>query len=304
MSSLVSVIMPTYKDKGGLRRAVNSVLSQTYQNIELFVVDDNSPESEWRSHTEKVMLEFSDNPKVHYLKHEVNKNGAAARNTGIKASHGEYIAFLDDDDWFLPEKIEKQVAYLEEHLEYACVYTFELHEDKEFITLPYEGNSSKPLLLLQTQMATSSLCFRTEAVKAINGFDETFRRHQDYEFLLRFFAADYKIGCLQAFLTCRGCNKGENIPTVEKQLELKAYFFEKFQDVIESIDRDDKGFKSQLYAIHYGNVAWYALKQKRYDIFISLMNSYFWTSPILFSYPIRNGISSFIVRRLKRLNNA
>lgn len=300
MSSLVSVIMPTYKDKGGLQRAVNSVLLQTYQNIELFVVDDNSPESEWRSHTENVMQEFSNNPKVHYLKHEVNKNGAAARNTGINASRGEYIAFLDDDDWFLPEKIEKQVVYLEKHPEYEGVYNFALREDKQIPTYPYEGDNSKPLLMLQTNMFTPSLCFKAEAVKAIHGFDESFRRHQDYEFLLRFFAAGYKIGCLQEYLTGLCTNQGENIPSVEKQLDLKAYFFEKFQDVINTLDRDDKGFKSRLYAIHFGNVAWYALKQKRYRIVMSLFKKYFWMSPVKFSSPIRKGISSFIVRRLKR----
>lgn len=300
MSGLVSVIMPTYKDRGGLQRAVKSVLSQTYENIELFVVDDNSPESEWRTHTEKVMLEFSDNPKVHYIKHEINKNGAAARNTGINASHGEYIAFLDDDDWFLPEKIEKQVSYLEKHSEFAGVYNFELNEDKEILANPYEGNTSKPLLLLKSHMPTSSLCFRTEAVKAICGFDESFRRHQDYEFLLRFFAAGYKIGCLQEYLNCRGTNQGENIPTLEKQLEIKEYFFEKFHDVIDSIEREDKGFTKRLYATHYGNVAWFAIKQKRYGIFISLLNKYFWKSPALFSNPIRTGITSFIIRRIKR----
>lgn len=300
MPGLVSVIMPTYKDRGGLQRAVKSVLSQTYENIELFVVDDNSPESEWRTHTEKVMLEFSDNPKVHYIKHEINKNGAAARNTGINASQGEYIAFLDDDDWFLPEKIEKQVAYLEEHSEYAGVYNFALREDKQIPTHPYEGDNSKPLLMLQTNMFTPSLCFRAEAVRAIHGFDESFRRHQDYEFLLRFFAAGYRIGCLQEYLTGLCTNQGENIPTLEKQLEIKEYFFEKFHDVIDTIERVDKGFTKRLYATHYGNVAWYAIKQKRYGIFISLLNKYFRKSPVLFSKPIRTGITSFIIRRIKR----
>ena len=105
---------------------------------------------------------------------------------------------------------------------------------------------------------------------------------------------------MQEYLTGLCTNQGENIPSVEKQLDLKAYFFEKFQDVINTLDRDDKGFKSRLYAIHFGNVAWYALKQKRYRIVMSLFKKYFWMSPVKFSSPIRNGISSFIVRRLKR----
>lgn len=292
--------MPTYKDKGGLRRAVLSVINQTYTNIELFVVDDNSPDSVWRKHTEQVMSEFNDYPNVFYLKHEVNKNGAAARNTGIHASHGEYIAFLDDDDWFLPEKIAKQILYLDNYPEFEGVYNFALREDKPINTHPYEGDNSKPLLMMQTHMFTPSLCFRADAIKAINGFDESFRRHQDYEMLLRFFAAGYRIGCLQEYLTGLCVNSGQNIPSVEKQLELKSYFFSKFGEIIEKLSEDDKSFKKQVYSSHYGNVFWYALKAGKIRICAKLFANYVLLSPSTFLSPSINGICSFVKRRIKK----
>ena len=299
---LVTVVMPTYKDKGSLRRAVLSVLDQTYRDVELIVVDDNDPQSEFRKKTEVVMDEFKDNPKVTYLKHEVNKNGAAARNTGIKASHGSYIAFLDDDDWFLKEKIEKQVAYLGQHQEYAAVYNYALREGNQIPTIPYEGDNSKPLLLMQTKMYTPSLCFRAEALKAINGFDESFRRHQDYEMLIRFFAAGYRIGCLKEYLTGLCINQGENIPNPAKMMELKQYFFEKFDTIIRDLSKNDVTFKNRVYAKHYGAVEWDAIKTKNFKLAIKLFFRYFFLSPNYFTVTTRENLKSYIKRCCKQFS--
>jgi len=108
---MVSVIIPTYNNRGGLREAVISALKQDYDNIEVIVVDDNAPESEGRQRTEMAMEKFRDNLKVVYLQHSENRNGAAARNTGIKAARGEYIAMLDDDDRFLPTKWRRDIKH-------------------------------------------------------------------------------------------------------------------------------------------------------------------------------------------------
>ena len=80
------------------------MLNQTYDNIEVIVVDDNGQGTEHQLLTEKAMEKYADNPKVQYIPHKVNKNGSCARNTGIRASKGEFLGFLDDDDVFLPEK--------------------------------------------------------------------------------------------------------------------------------------------------------------------------------------------------------
>ena len=108
---LVSVIIPTYKRLGMLGRAIDSVLNQTYNNIEIIIVDDNNEDSEYRKETERFMKKYDDNIEIKYVKHKQNKNGAAARNTGINNANGVYIAFLDDDDEFSPKKIELQIIF-------------------------------------------------------------------------------------------------------------------------------------------------------------------------------------------------
>ena len=106
---LVSVVIPTYSRNESLSRAIDSVLDQTYQNYEIIVVDDNPADSDWRALTEILMDKYNNNPKVRYIKNEKNLGGAGARNEGIKAAYGEYIAFLDDDDEYFSERIEKQI---------------------------------------------------------------------------------------------------------------------------------------------------------------------------------------------------
>src|SRR5699024_12674415 len=91
---LVSVIIPTYGQPTNLITSINSVLDQDYSAVEIILVDDNNPDTDARLKTEKLMFEnFNEISNVKYLKHEVNKNGSAARNTGFKYSHGKYICF-------------------------------------------------------------------------------------------------------------------------------------------------------------------------------------------------------------------
>ena len=102
MNKLVSVIIPTYGGGEYLKRCIESVLAQTYPNIEVVVVDDNGLGTPNQLLTQKVMQEFKDDTRVKYVCHEINKNGSAARNTGFRNSKGEYICLLDDDDEWLP----------------------------------------------------------------------------------------------------------------------------------------------------------------------------------------------------------
>lgn len=121
---LVSVIIPTYARNDSLARAIECIQAQTYSNLEIIVVDDNVPESNHRKSTEKLMETYLQDSRVTYIKNEQNLGGAGARNVGIEAANGEYVAFLDDDDFYYPTKIEKQLAVFfnsqDEHL--ALVY--------------------------------------------------------------------------------------------------------------------------------------------------------------------------------------
>ena len=80
---MVSVIIPTYKRADYLTRAIDSVLNQTYNNIEIIVVDDNNSNSTDRKNTESIMQKYNENSKIKYIKHSKNMNGSAARNTGV-----------------------------------------------------------------------------------------------------------------------------------------------------------------------------------------------------------------------------
>jgi len=104
----VSVVIPTYNRAELLTRAIDSVLAQTYDDFELLVVDDGSTDD-----TEAVVTAYDDD-RVRYLAHETNRGANPARNTGIEAAEGEFVAFLDSDDEWRPRKLEAQLDRLEE----------------------------------------------------------------------------------------------------------------------------------------------------------------------------------------------
>ena len=187
----VSIIIPTYKRPDALPRAITSALNQTYGRIEVIVVDDNPPDSSYRADTEKNMQSFLANEKVRYIQHDKNRNGSAARNTGFRASSGDYICFLDDDDEYLPGKIAAQVEKLDSlGDEWGCCYCnyvikkngkirFRSVERKEgniyFEELCrnfFHGGGTGPMI-------------RRSVYEAVGGFDESFHRNQDIEFMLK-----------------------------------------------------------------------------------------------------------------------
>lgn len=202
---LVTVIIPTYSRPKFLPRAIESVLSQTYPEIEIIVVDDNGEGTENQKYTEELIRNYIDNKQVVYLKHDKNKNGSAARNTGFKYSHGDYIAFLDDDDQFLPTKIEKQVEKLEHSSANvgACYCNWAWYNENKLKKSNKElgeGNLLESMLLMKNIICGgSSLLIRSSVYIEMNGFDESFRRHQDWEFLIRFFRK-YEIALVDEIL--------------------------------------------------------------------------------------------------------
>lgn len=186
----VSVVIPTYKRPEQLPRAVNSVLNQTYKNVDVIVVDDNNADSEGRHLTEKIMKQYETNERVVYVKHEFNKNGAAARNTGARISKSKYIGFLDDDDEYLPQKIESQVKQLESLSEdWGCSYSkfYDCIDGRKYESAETRQGS----LYLQGLMrnlsfaAGSNMLIRKILFDNVGGFDESFHRTQDLELLTK-----------------------------------------------------------------------------------------------------------------------
>lgn len=197
---LVSVIIPTYKRPIFLPRAIDSVLKSTWKNVEIIIVDDNNEGDTFRKETESVMDEImSVNDNIVYTKHKYNKNGSAARNTGIGIAKGKYIMFLDDDDEFLPDKIEQQVMFMETHNnDWGACYTKYIDKKKNKVKAVSAESASGNLLVNELARnlfvhAGSNLMVRKEVVLALNGFDESFLRNQDVEFLVRLLKK-YKLG--------------------------------------------------------------------------------------------------------------
>ncbi len=113
----VSVIIPTYNRSHFLKRAIESVIAQTFQDWELVIVDDGS-----KDNTEEIVTSYLTDKRIRFIK-QINQGPAAARNRGISETSAEYICFLDDDDWWLPEKLHRQILFMEAHPDSGLVYT-------------------------------------------------------------------------------------------------------------------------------------------------------------------------------------
>lgn len=185
---IVSVIIPTYNRAHLIGRAIQSVLNQTYQNLEIIVVDDGSTDN-----TGEVIKKFQEHDKrIIYIKHEKNKGGSAARNTGIKAARGEYIAFQDSDDEWLPEKLEKQMeVFKNTSSKVGVVYTgFWRIKDNEKTYIPQSWVKQKDgniyfELLKGNFVTTQSIVVRKVSLERVGYFDEKLPRLQDWELVIR-----------------------------------------------------------------------------------------------------------------------
>lgn len=242
---LVSVIIPTYSRPYFLERAINSILSQTYTNIEIIVVDDNEPSSDYRKETENVMNQYKNNTKVKYFRHSKNRNGSAARNTGWNNSSGEYITFVDDDDVLDNSKIEEQVKCLENlDDEWGACYTaykiVKQNGKNQVSNEKRQGNCYVYALMRTMFMGSgSNLFLRKKVVDEINGYDESFKRNQDVEFLVRV-TEKYKIAFIDKNLLTiyqeserkkRSFNEIENITN---------FYLQKFNSRINKLSKKDK----------------------------------------------------------------
>ncbi|MCM3610420.1 glycosyltransferase [Planococcus sp. MERTA32b] len=255
--ALVSVIIPTYRRPVMLRRTIESVLGQTYSNVEVIVVDDNDPWDTSRKETKELMEEYRDNEKVKYLKHPYNKNGSAARNTGIRSASGFYIAFLDDDDEFLPSKLEKQVQRMRatEGTGVGGVYCNYKRYSKGKFSLSTahkyqrdEGDLTADLLMEKNEIgAGSTLLITKSAAVELAGFDESFQRHQDWEFLLRFFKK-YKLALCEESLVNVHADDQVNKKTPEQQVMIKNKYLQQFQREISSLD---VSIQNRIYSRHW-----------------------------------------------------
>jgi glycosyltransferase involved in cell wall biosynthesis len=188
---LVSVIIPAYNQSDYLGIAIQSVLDQTYQDIEILVIDDGSTDD-----TRKVANRFSD-PRIKYI-YQANKGLSGARNTGIRNSAGEYLTFLDSDDLFLPEKINLLASFLNSQTEIGFVAGQAIPIDEHgqrigsLFDNPIPKDPSK--LLLGNPLHVGSVMLRRSWQEKIGFFDESLRSYEDWDMWLRLAISGCKMG--------------------------------------------------------------------------------------------------------------
>lgn len=137
MENLVSIIMPSYNTGQFIRDTIESVLQQTYSKWELIIVDDCSTDD-----TDDVVSQYLSDNRIHYLKNDVNSGAAISRNRALREAKGKWIAFLDSDDLWSPEKLEKQICFMENG-NYHFSYTRyeEINEGSEPLGIVVSGPS-------------------------------------------------------------------------------------------------------------------------------------------------------------------
>ena len=184
----VSIIIPAYNPGAYLEKTLESVVAQTFQDWEAIVVDDGSKEDISQT-TDRF-------PGVRLIRQE-NAGPAVARNQGMLAARGEWIAFLDADDIWLPGKLEAQLKFMAKHPDIQLSHTqFELMEADGTLSGTRSGQAirSYPDLLRGSHIRTSTVLMRRDCLAKVGLFNPDYRGPEDYEFFLRFvrhYASDY-----------------------------------------------------------------------------------------------------------------
>ncbi|MEP6622571.1 MAG: glycosyltransferase family A protein, partial [bacterium] len=185
---LVSVVLPTYNREALLRDSIASVVAQTHDHWELIIVDDGSTDGT------RAFLETVADPRIHILLEEHTGNSAIARNVGIAKATGVYVAFQDDDDLWVPEKLAMQLGQLDAHPECGWSYT-----DAEFIDAAgqpnlllrrppwrtYDGWILEDLIAMRAAIPLPSVMVERRVLDIIGGFNESLPRNHDLELWMR-----------------------------------------------------------------------------------------------------------------------
>lgn len=178
--------MPTYNREKTIKKAIESVLDQTYENFELIVIDDASCDN-----TKKVIENYTDN-RIKYIYCKRNSGANVARNIGMTNADGEYLAFLDSDNRWIPEKLQKQMELFESEPDVAMIFSaFNYIENgkvslKPRSLIPFEEfDDLKRVLQINNVVDTSTMIIKKECIEDVGVFDEEMPRLQDYEFAIR-----------------------------------------------------------------------------------------------------------------------
>ncbi len=278
LSPKVSVIIPTYKRPESLINAVNSVLEQTYKNIEIIIVNDTGINHESQKEYDSVVSLFKE--KVTYINLLYNTGGGNARNIGIENSTGVYICFLDDDDIYLPERIQNGVNALSQYnsADIWGVYCGYYDQSKKFENFHIvSGNLSYYILMLDYMnfsLNTNTVMIRKSFLEKhqIN-FDNRLKRHQDLDLFLRLFSYGFVIGYNKIDVKLRPKQTNvHNWLNNEAMHNNKRIFLRNHEKLIQIFGHD---IQCDIYEQQWSDVLKYYLTENKIDRF----EEYFGKSP-------------------------
>jgi len=217
----VSIIIPTYNRSKLISRSIDSVLTQTYQNVETIVIDDGSTDD-----TLAVLAKYGQRIKVIS---QPNGGVSKARNTGLSVATGDYIGFLDSDDYYLPAKIEEQVSYHLDHPEIdisLCGWKLISEQDKstsiEYTECPVHDVLHEILWKSIYGLFPPLIAlFKRQCLERVNGFDTSLAVREEQDFWLRMALAGYRFGMVEKILCVyvdSADSKGKNLDRVERAM--------------------------------------------------------------------------------------
>ncbi len=262
---LVSVVIPTHNRAGLVKRAIESVLVQTVQDFELLVVDDCSVDG-----TRETVHQFHD-PRVSYFRHEVNRGPGAARNTGILAARGEYLAFLDSDDEWMSRFLERHLdAFWSSELPRLGLVACDaaIVGPDGAVQGHVRGRSRGWLSdhLLQWRIGLvgtpSTWLVRNEGSEAPVLFDETLPAIEDWDYQLRF-GMRYQVDFLAETLVVMHEHSGEHVHQAPKAARARAMLIEKYRAPLRQNRRT-------LATHHVLTACWYSKAGERSKMFVHL----------------------------------
>lgn len=260
----VSIVIPVYNRAELISKAIESVIAQTITDYELIIVDDGSTDDT------KSVVNGYDTGKIRYVYQE-NKGKSSARNLGIGLAHGEYIAFLDSDDMFLPNKLALQVAVLDNNCDCGFVYSHAKNIDEagNFLDHHFEGDLSgwiypAMLFISNNCIATPTVMLRAKILEELGGFDETMHVCEDLD-LWRRIARRYRVMQIHEPLSLVRIRTAEKIDVLEYMGARTRYYIKALEEDPELSNIKSELF-SEMYKIYYDCAMHY--NQKKIAIFI------------------------------------
>lgn len=250
----VSVVIPTYNRKDVVIRAVQSALNQSVPPLEVIIVDDGSSDGI----SGETLLALG--PRIRLITHPTNRGGAAARNTGIDAARGSWIAFLDSDDVWVPHKLERQFAELGKQVTridvFACANVLKCMDNEQcepYNALPpSKRHLSEYFLVDNCTLQTSSLVVPATLARQVR-FDERLKLHQDWDFVLRLVATGAKMSYLHECLVLYDARNDPLRVSSKGNIELTLLWFQLVGPLITK--RATKTARHK-FVVQHGWVAW------------------------------------------------